>query len=273
MGRNRFCGISNGFPFAFDVLPAYVILLLATPFLAALTSRLIVYLCVIGGAYLAVQIGAAMDDDLSGRSGLFVNVFAWQFIFFLGVSRWRRQMASGALRLAFAGQIAPRVRAFLPLAVAVVFRADTLGFFHLSGVDKRIAACFWLAHAGLVVLALASAIVLLGPRCNSALFGIVGMIGRQTLLCYTASIVATYAIVAAWSSLKGGYVGILVAQMTIILIIFIAASVKEPNKAREFLAHMRPFTGVATGLKREAPVSVRNGLVMFHSAALTQVDE
>lgn len=195
------------------------------PFVAALLS-----LCL----YLIAQI---TDLNLPGGSpkGDYLwnfNPLAWQIIFFGGIYAGRRRWHEQLFGWLEVRTVRPSILIGLLFLTVVLHRADVQFFIPAILLSQEKLGLVRIAHALLVVAALASLMVLFKPLMASWAARIVAMCGRQTLNCYVASVPATYALAGIWQQSGGTYAGYLFSGLAILIALVGVAAWSERKRGR-----------------------------------------
>lgn len=215
-------------PYLLGVLQVYVLFMLLTPCAAGLLKRSPYLLAIPSFAlYLAVQ----FDPDWNFYGGgphdtpreWNFNPLAWQLPYCIG-------MIAGSVRWhvsAFHWVEAKAWRHWALLAIAVTFtvlhRLDVRDVIDIPFTDKSSLGVTRLINTAILLGALAALLVIARRYLGRWPFRLLSMLGRQTLYCYAASIVITYAIGWAWLSSGRAYaVYFLGAAILMVLLLVVA---------------------------------------------------
>ena len=216
-------------PYLLGVLQVYVLFMATAPLFAiALARAPLLAVAVSATLYCVVQFHAAFNLPGGAPTGDHLwnfNPFAWQFLFFGAV-------AAGKLRLfeqAFTLMDRHRWLAIPSIVAAgAIVVAQYLSIhvgFYIPQTGKTALEPMRLASALIVAAALMSLLVLLKPWLAAAPFRWLGMIGGNSLNCFTFSIPATYLgaeICLASGNSRAGYftaVAVVLAGVTLVAVL------------------------------------------------------
>ena len=228
-------------PALLDVLHMYVILMLVTPaFAFLLTKQPSVALMISAGTYTGVLLlpGFSYPGAVIGPGGEWglgarwnMEVLSWQLLFFSAMYAGTLKLhdriftwleASGAGRGAVIALFA---------AIAAVKVGEHLGYWGTPPLtDKRNLEPLRLLHAGLKIMLLSSVVVMLGRYLDHPLARLVGLVGRQTLYGFAASLPATYVAASFWVASGGTYLAYLVACVFVLAVVIIVSWPTETIK-------------------------------------------
>ena len=224
-------------PRLLDILQLYIILMLVTPVAIAIQRRSTGLLIAVSAAiYILSQILiirhiAAVPD---GNDDGILKLMSWQLLFFV-------PMALGVRR------IHTPLFAWLErnwIALFVLLALFTLGAWAYTseGSDGGFVRPAWfagpyglhilrLSHAILTLLLYASLLACLGRWLDTDPFRAIGTIGRHSLDCFAAGVVATYALGLAWDRVGGGHVAYYGAALIGVTVTIAVAYWRDARKA------------------------------------------
>lgn len=203
----RFTTLSYA-PRLLDILQLYILLMLATPIAISAYRKspfLLGFLSIT--LYLCVQILERYNGLPNTGMYMTFNPFAWQLAFFL-------PMILGVRKAHVMVLAAFEENPFYLILLAALFLSA--GVAKLSGLDHYIPE-LWLAksriclgplrlcHALLMVGLYFSLLVLARPVIHCLPFRVLACVGRNSLNCFSLSVVTTYALTLTWDRLGGGY--------------------------------------------------------------------
>ncbi|MBI2253685.1 MAG: OpgC domain-containing protein [Proteobacteria bacterium] len=219
-------------PYLLGVLQVYVILMLLTPLAAGLLARSPYLLAIPSLAlYLAVQIYPEWNLYGGGPHDMprvwNFNPLAWQLPFCAG-------MMAGRVRLhthAFKWIGAEAWRPWALIAVAIVFvvlhRLDVRDLIDIPFTDKANLGVTRLVNTAILLGGLAALLALGRSYLGWWPFRLLAMLGRQTLYCYAASIVLTYAVGWMWLSSGRAYLAYFASAVCLIALLLAVAYGRE----------------------------------------------
>ena len=225
-------------PILLDVLFYYVVLMIAAVPVVALLKRFPAAAMACSVAlYLAVQFDPQLNIPVKSATGSNVwsfNPFAWQLLFFGGILAGRHRLYDR-----FAALVAkPMVLGALCLLFLLAFllKLAELGdiiVIPLEWIDKTGVAPLRLVHA-LLVLGLLTAVAGFVQRVlpRNPLVAMVARVGRNTLQCFAASVVATYALAALWLRFAPTYLGYLACAAVMLVLVCLTALLREGWRGR-----------------------------------------
>jgi hypothetical protein len=199
------------FPTFLEVLPLYMLLVLAAPGFVALQARWPALPISLSAAlWLAVQLAPGLNLHTPGAWHF--NPFAWQFVFFLGMWLARVCPLQGLQE-----RLRPQRRRQLPLVLALLLaclvlkaldKADVVlplvGALDLPGLGKTQLGPLRLLHFGLVLWLIALAMPSNAWVRAHALPRAVARVGTHSLDCFCASIVLCYALAGVFAQSERG---------------------------------------------------------------------
>lgn len=198
-------------PYLLGVLQVYVLLMLITPLAALLMRRSDYLLASLSIAlYLAVQFfpsfnlyGGAPHDE--PRQWNF-NPVAWQLLYCGGMILGRKRLHMRLFDWIAADIRRPALLILLVLAFMTLHRLDVWDIIDIPATEKTNLGALRIANSAVLLSGLAAAVVLGSRYLGAWPLQLLAMLGRQTLSCYAASIVLTYAVALSWLLLGKQYV-------------------------------------------------------------------
>lgn len=218
-------------PFTLDVLQVYIILMLATALLLPLIRTAPVWL--MAGSvllYIATQFfpwlnlpGGPMEGDRLWN----INPFSFQILFFGGMLAGKHALHKKLFY--WFGNSLPKavVVILLLLAVVVFYRLDVMGLRNTVWSQKTSLGVVRLVHMAIVISALVCIVNLTRKVHHTLPFQLLSMVGRQSLNCFSASIIATYLGASVWLTLGGSWLNYIWLSGVTIIAIFIVAMIRE----------------------------------------------
>lgn len=225
-------------PRLLDILQLYMKLMLAAPiaiWLHGRHPRLLIPASI--GLYLIAQIAAIRHVSASpaaNTDGL-LDLLSWQMLFFVPMALGVRRMHERLFRWLDGNRAAFGLFVGLFLACALAMHCETIGIGRrpdwLTG--RYGLHLLRVAHAVLVLLLYASALTLAGRFVQRWPLGAIGAIGRHSLTCFAAGVVATYGLGTLWSHVGGGYIAYcLLAALGVALTFAVAGGLEARKHGR-----------------------------------------
>jgi hypothetical protein len=232
-------------PYLLGVLQVYVLFMLLTPLAAALLKRSPYLLALPSLAlYVAVQLNPDWNFYGGGphdapRAWNF-NPLAWQLPYCIGMLAGSARWHVSALNWVGAKNWRPWALLAVALGFTILHRLDVRDLLDIPFTDKASLGITRLVNTAILLGALTALLVICRRILGWWPFRLLAMLGRQTLYCYAASIVITYAVGWAWLSSGRAYaVYFLCAAALMVLLLVVAFG-------REKLAK-RPRQAIAAG--------------------------
>lgn len=228
-------------PDLLDVLPLYVLFFLITPGIAWLMSRR-AWICVTLSVVLYAIVQVEPDFNLPGGGGLWTfNPFAWQFLFLLGLIAGKYRLHDKLISPLEANAVVP---VFVILAfvtyTGVCYTGRNIGLY-FPMTDRETLGMLRIFHMVAVLAFFFSILTILRRHLDNPLVRLTELIGKHTLTCYTASIVATYGAAALWLEFGRSYTGYLVSAVSLVAIVTLVAIAAESRKRSKRLdRHAQP---------------------------------
>jgi hypothetical protein len=197
-------------PYLLGVLQVYVLFMLLTPLAATLLKRSPYLLALPSLAlYVAVQFNPDWNFYGGGphdtpRAWNF-NPLAWQLPYCVGMIAGTARWHASALHWVEAKGWRPWMLLVIAVGFTVLHRLDVRDLIDIPFTDKASLGVTRLVNAAILLGALAAMLVICRGYLTWWLFRLLSMLGRQTLYCYAASIVITYAVGWAWLSSGRAY--------------------------------------------------------------------
>ncbi|MDY0874144.1 OpgC domain-containing protein [Dongia rigui] len=219
-------------PYLLGVLQVYVLFMLLTPLAAALLQRSTYLLALLSLAlYIAVQLSPHWNFYGGGphdtpRAWNF-NPFAWQLPYCIGMiagtARWHVSL------LNWIGARSWRAWGLLGIAIGftVLHRLDVRDLIDIPFTDKASLGVTRLVNTAILLGALAALLVICRGYLGWWPFRLLSMLGRQTLYCYAASIVITYAVGWAWLSSGRAYSVYFLSAAALMIVLLAVAYGRE----------------------------------------------
>jgi hypothetical protein len=221
-------------PALLDVLHMYVILMLVTPAVAFLLTKMpLVALLLSAGCYIGAWLFPAFSypaavisvDGAWHLEGVWnMEVLSWQLLFFGSMYAGTLKLHGKAFNWLEAGANRRWAIVALFAAIAVVKVGEHLGYWGTPPyTDKRNLEPLRLLHAILTLMLLGSLAVVFGKHLSHPLAQLLALVGRQTLYGFAASIPATYLAVGFWVAKGGSYAAYLGACAFVIAVVIAVA--------------------------------------------------
>ncbi len=207
------------FPNLIDVLGLYVIFMAFTPLAMMLARRKPLVLAAISFALWAILHSHSLRDAVSFFHLPF-NPLAWQLLFFIPMLLGARRVHEPMF--AFLENHAAVFYGLLGLMVLITIQRVTLWAGYGYGIpwsNRYFLGGSLLIGNALLISFYASALAMLRNHLTSLPLVILASIGRNSLYCFAASIVATYALVCLWEYAVPTYAGYLAVNAMILAIV------------------------------------------------------
>lgn len=228
-------------PDLLGVLGFYVLLMATAPLMIALAEKSLaaaIILCLTLYACAQFISDFTLPGGLPNGDGYWqFNPFAWQILFFGGILAGKGK----ALSILFDWLERNRWRCLMVLgAFGIATLLFKLTYNNVPPVlwSKENLGIVRVAHALLVIGALGAVLILVRAHLDSLPAKIIGLCGRQTLICYAVSVPATYAIAGLWYSFGRSYLTYLFAEVVIVVVVVLTAELFEGRKRRVAVAAM-----------------------------------
>jgi hypothetical protein len=227
-------------PRLLDILQLYIRMMLIAPAAMWLCRRWPAALIPISVAiYLVAQVltirhlAGSPDATPDG----ILDLLSWQVLFFVPMALGVRRVHERLFRWLAGNGAALAVFVALFLACAFIQHAQT---------DGKLAEPLWftaryglhllrLSHAILVLFLYASALTLAGGLVQRWPFSAIGAVGRHSLNCFVAGVVATYALGTLWERIGGGHAAYyLLTVLGVALTFAVAGQLEARRRIRRY---------------------------------------
>ena len=231
----RFLSLQEA-PRLLDVLQLYVKLMLLAPLAIGLhryAPRGLIVLSV--ALYLVAQAltVAQLWGDPEAERSAWLDLLAWQLLFFVPMALGARKAHVALFRALEANRASFAVLATLFVAAAIAKALQETGL--LAEPE------WWrgryglhllrLGHAILVLLLYANVLTLARRHLERRPFTAVAAIGRHSLACFLAGVLATYGLGTLWSRIGGGHLAYyLLAALSVVATLWLARRLERAHR-------------------------------------------
>jgi hypothetical protein len=225
-------------PRLLDILQLYMKLMLVAPLAILLHRRrpgALIPLSV--GLYVLAQILTIrhVSGSPTANADGWLDLLSWQMLFFVPMALGVRRVHERLFRWLDGNRRVFAILAALFIACAIAKACEEAGLWTrpdwLTG--RYGLHILRLSHAVLMLMLYASALALAGRFVARWPLSAVGAIGRHSLKCFAAGVIATYALGTAWERVGGGYAAYyLLAALGVALTFAVARRLESQRHAR-----------------------------------------